>query len=188
MRDAREVIIRPVVTEASAMLQEERQTYTFIVAKDSNKIEIRSAVQELFNVTVAGVRTANYPGKVRRVGRSTGRKSGYKKALVKLIEGDSIDVYEGVFDRIREQSRLHVGQQISTVMDLGINQTLSRTIITAFTTAMAALALVLFGGEVIHDFALAMVLGVLIGTYSSIFVASALALDMAKGERVEARS
>ncbi|MBR9989187.1 MAG: 50S ribosomal protein L23 [Gemmatimonadetes bacterium] len=96
MRDVREVIIRPVVTEASAMLQEERQTYTFIVAKDSNKIEIRHAVQELFGVTVAGVRTANYPGKVRRVGRSTGRKSGYKKALVKLVEGDSIDVYEGV--------------------------------------------------------------------------------------------
>jgi large subunit ribosomal protein L23 len=96
MRDAREVIIRPVVTEASAMLQEERQTYTFIVAKDSNKIEIRSAVQELFNVTVAGVRTAKYPGKVRRVGRSTGRKSGSKKARVKLSEGDSSDVYEGV--------------------------------------------------------------------------------------------
>ena len=96
MRDAREVILRPVVTEASAMLQEERQTYTFIVAKDCNKIEIRNAVQELFNVTVADVRTANYPGKVRRVGRSTGRKSGYKKALVKLVEGDSIDVYEGV--------------------------------------------------------------------------------------------
>jgi large subunit ribosomal protein L23 len=96
MRDAREVIIRPVVTEASALLQEERQTYTFIVAKDSNKIEIRGAVQELFGVTVEDVRTANYPGKVRRVGRSTGRKSGYKKALVKLVEGDSIDVYEGV--------------------------------------------------------------------------------------------
>ena len=96
MRDAREVIVRPVVTEASAMLQEELQTYTFIVAKDSNKIEIRNAVQELFNVTVRDVRTANYPGKVRRVGRSTGRKSGYKKALVKLVEGDSIDVYEGV--------------------------------------------------------------------------------------------
>jgi large subunit ribosomal protein L23 len=96
MRDAREVIIRPVVTEASAMLQEERQTYTFIVAKDSNKIEIRNAVQQLFGVTVEDVRTANYPGKVRRVGRSTGRKPGYKKALVKLVEGDSIDVYEGV--------------------------------------------------------------------------------------------
>ena len=96
MRDAREVIIRPVVTEASAMLQEERQTYTFIVAKDSNKIEIRNAVQQLFGVTVEDVRTANYPGKIRRVGRSIGRKPGYKKALVKLAEGDSIDVYEGV--------------------------------------------------------------------------------------------
>ena len=96
MRDPRDVIIRPVVTEASAMLQEERQTYTFIVAKESNKIEIRNAVQSLFNVTVQDVRTANYPGKTRRVGKSTGRKSGYKKALVKLVEGDSIDVYEGV--------------------------------------------------------------------------------------------
>jgi large subunit ribosomal protein L23 len=96
MRDPREVIIRPIVTEASALLQEERQTYTFIVAKDSNKIEIRNAVQSLFGVNVAEVRTANYPGKVRRVGRSIGRKSGYKKALVKLVEGDSIDVYEGV--------------------------------------------------------------------------------------------
>jgi large subunit ribosomal protein L23 len=96
MRDPREVILRPVVTEASALLQEERQTYTFIVAKDSNKIEIRNAVQSLFGVSVQDVRTANYPSKVRRVGRSTGRKSGYKKALVKLVEGDSIDVYEGV--------------------------------------------------------------------------------------------
>jgi large subunit ribosomal protein L23 len=96
MRDPRDVIIRPVVTEASAMLQEDRQTYTFIVAKESNKHEIRHAVQSLFNVKVADVRTANYPGKTRRVGRSTGRKSGYKKALVKLVEGDSIDVYEGV--------------------------------------------------------------------------------------------
>ncbi|HEX6308972.1 MAG TPA: 50S ribosomal protein L23 [Longimicrobiales bacterium] len=96
MRDPRDVVIRPVVTEASAMLQEERQTYTFIVAKDSNKVEIRNAVQELFNVTVEDVRTANYPGKVRRMGRSIGRRSGYKKALVRLAEGDSIDVYEGV--------------------------------------------------------------------------------------------
>jgi large subunit ribosomal protein L23 len=96
MREPSDVIIRPVVTEASAMLQEERQTYTFIVARDANKLEIRHAVQTLFNVTVQDVRTANYPGKVRRVGRSTGRKSGYKKALVKLVEGDSIDVYEGV--------------------------------------------------------------------------------------------
>jgi large subunit ribosomal protein L23 len=96
MREPSDVIIRPVVTEASALLQEERQTYTFIVAREANKLEIRNAVQALFNVTVQDVRTANYPGKVRRVGRSIGRKSGYKKALVKLVEGDSIDVYEGV--------------------------------------------------------------------------------------------
>jgi large subunit ribosomal protein L23 len=96
MREPREVILRPVVTESSALLQEERQTYTFIVAKESNKHDIRNAVQQLFNVSVADVRTANYPGKVRRVGRSVGRKSGYKKALVRLVEGDSIDVYEGV--------------------------------------------------------------------------------------------
>jgi large subunit ribosomal protein L23 len=96
MRDPREVIVRPVVTEASAMLQEDERTYTFIVAKDANKIEIRHAVQTLFDVTVQDVRTANYPGKVRRVGRSVGRKAGYKKALVKLAEGNSIDVYEGV--------------------------------------------------------------------------------------------
>jgi large subunit ribosomal protein L23 len=96
MRDPREVIIRPVVTEASAMLQEEQRTYTFIVAKDANKVEIRHAVESLFDVGVEAVRTANYPSKVRRVGRSVGRKSGYKKAVVKLAEGDSIDVYEGV--------------------------------------------------------------------------------------------
>jgi large subunit ribosomal protein L23 len=95
MRDPRQVILRPVVTEASATLAETRQTYTFIVAKDSNKIEIRHAVQSLFGVTVEAVRTANYPGKIRRVGRSSGRRPGYKKALVKLVAGDSIDVYEG---------------------------------------------------------------------------------------------
>jgi large subunit ribosomal protein L23 len=96
MRDPRDVIIRPVVTEASAQLQEERQTYTFIVSKESNKLDIRHAVQALFGVTVEDVRTANYPSKMRRVGRSVGRKSGYKKARVRLAEGDSIDVYEGV--------------------------------------------------------------------------------------------
>jgi large subunit ribosomal protein L23 len=96
MRDAREVIVRPVVTERSALLQEDERTYTFIVSKDANKIEIRHAVQSLFQVTVTGVRTANYQGKWRRVGRSLGRRPAYKKAVVKLAEGDSIDVYEGI--------------------------------------------------------------------------------------------
>jgi large subunit ribosomal protein L23 len=95
MRDPREVIIRPVVTEASAQLQEDQRTYTFLVSKDANKVEIRYAVQQLFGVGVEDVRTANYQGKWRRVGRSVGRRAAYKKAVVKLVEGDSIDVYEG---------------------------------------------------------------------------------------------
>lgn len=95
MRDPRDVIIRPVVTEASAVLQEEQRTYTFVVSKAANKLEIRHAVQQLFGVTVADVRTANYQGKWRRVSRGVGRKPAYKKAVVKLAEGDAIDVYEG---------------------------------------------------------------------------------------------
>ena len=96
MREARQIVIRPVVTEESAMLQETDRTYTFIVAKDANKIEIKSAVQSLFDVKVEGVRTAVYRGKWRRMGRSEGRKASYKKAIVKLAEGDAIDVYEGI--------------------------------------------------------------------------------------------
>ncbi len=96
MRDPREVILRPVVTEESSMLVEEQRTYTFLVAKDSNKLEIRAAVQTLFGVKVEDVRTANYQGKWRRVGRSVGRKATFKKAVVKIAEGDAIDVYEGI--------------------------------------------------------------------------------------------
>ncbi len=96
MRDAREIILRPVVTEESAMLQADQRTYTFLVAKDANKLEIRNAVQTLFDVKVEAVRTANYQGKWRRVGRSVGRKATFKKAVVKLAEGGSIDVYEGI--------------------------------------------------------------------------------------------
>ncbi len=96
MREARQIVIRPVVTEESAMLQETDRTYTFIVAKDANKIEIKNAVQSLFDVRVEGVRTAVYRGKWRRMGRSEGRRASFKKAIVKLAEGDAIDVYEGI--------------------------------------------------------------------------------------------
>ena len=96
MRDPRDVIIRPVVTERSAQLQEDERKYTFVVVRNANKVEIRHAVEKLFGVAVEGVRTANYPGKWRRVGRSLGRRPGYKKAVVTLREGDAIDVYEGI--------------------------------------------------------------------------------------------
>lgn len=96
MRDAREVIVRPVVTEQSTRVGEDLGAYTFIVARDANKIEIRQAIEALFGVRVTAVRTANYRGKWRRVGRSVGRRPAYKKAIVKLAEGERIDVYEGI--------------------------------------------------------------------------------------------
>jgi len=96
MRDARSIVIRPVVTERSTELADSHDTYTFIVARDANKIEIRKAIETMFGVRVKDVRTMNYRGKLRRVGRSLGRRAAYKKALVKLAEGERIDVYEGV--------------------------------------------------------------------------------------------
>ncbi len=96
MRDLRDVVIRPVVTERSTLLADEANTYAFIVDPGANKIEIRRAIETLFGVRVVDVRTMNYRGKWRRVGRSVGRRAAFKKAIVKLAEGERIDVYEGV--------------------------------------------------------------------------------------------
>ncbi len=96
MRDARLVIIRPVVTERSTTLADDSGKYTFIVHRDANKIDIKNAVQSLFEVKVKAVHTANFRGKLRRVGRSEGRKAAYKKAVVTLVDGERIDVYEGI--------------------------------------------------------------------------------------------
>ena len=96
MRDPRDVVIRPVVTERSTLMADEQDAFTFIVAPDANKIEIRRAVEQLFEVKVRSVRTMNYRGKWRRVGRNYGRRPGFKKAIVKLVEGERIDVYEGI--------------------------------------------------------------------------------------------
>ena len=98
MRDPREVIVRPVVTERSMELStnESDPQYAFIVVKDANKVEIKNAVEKLFKVSVAQVNTMNYRGKARRVGRHLGKRPAYKKAIVRLADGESIDVYEGV--------------------------------------------------------------------------------------------
>jgi large subunit ribosomal protein L23 len=95
MRSPRQIIVRPVVTERSTALGEQ-DAFTFIVAEDANKIEIRRAVEELFDVKVQSVNTMRYRGKLRRVGRSSGRRASFKKAIVKLVEGERIDVYEGI--------------------------------------------------------------------------------------------
>lgn len=79
-----------------------------------------------------------------------------------------------VFDRIRENLRQRRRESLETIINNGINQVLSRTIVVSLTTLLAVVSLFLFGGEVIHDFSLALLLGILVGTYSSIFVASPL--------------
>jgi preprotein translocase subunit SecF len=91
---------------------------------------------------------------------------------VLTIAGYSLTDTVVVFDRIRENLHKSLKDPMTTIFNRSINEVLSRTIITSFTTFMAACSLFAFGGEVIHDFAFALLVGVLVGTYSSIFVAS----------------
>lgn len=95
---------------------------------------------------------------------------------VLTIAGYSLTDTVVVFDRIRENMHKNMKESLTTVFNFSINETLSRTMITALTTLFAALSLFLLGGEVIHDFAFALVVGILVGTYSSVFVASPLVL------------
>lgn len=92
------------------------------------------------------------------------------------IAGYSLTDTVVVFDRIRENLRLRVKEPVEAVMNTSINEVLSRTIITSVTVLLTSFALFFFGGEVIHDFALAMILGVIVGTYSSIFIANPVVL------------
>ncbi len=91
---------------------------------------------------------------------------------VLTIAGYSLTDTVVVFDRIRENLHKNMKESIPNIFNKSINEVLSRTIITSLTTFLAATSLFLFGGEVIHDFAFALVVGVVVGTYSSIFVAS----------------
>ena len=99
-------------------------------------------------------------------------------AALLTIAGYSINDTIVVFDRIRERSKALKKEKHSRVMDIAVNETLSRTIITAFTVFLTALALFIWGGEVLHDFSFAMLIGLIFGTYSSVYVASGLALDL----------
>ncbi len=93
-RDPRTIILAPVVTEKTARLREAKNEISFKVARDANKIEIRSAVEELFNVVVTDVRTLSVTGKLKRLGRFQGRRASWKKAIVTLKEGQSIEFFE----------------------------------------------------------------------------------------------
>ncbi|MFN2187189.1 MAG: 50S ribosomal protein L23 [Candidatus Promineifilaceae bacterium] len=94
----REIIRRPVITEKSNYLASEHNQYTFVVDSRANKFQIKEAIELAWpNVTVDKVRISNMPAKrARRWRRLTTRKPGYKKAIVTLYQGDSIDLFEGV--------------------------------------------------------------------------------------------
>lgn len=93
MRDPRDVILAPVVSEKSYDLIENFNTYTFEVEPRSHKSEIRDAIEEIFGVRVLSVNTMNRKGKVKRTGYVTGRRKNTKRALVKLAADDSIDLF-----------------------------------------------------------------------------------------------
>ena len=91
-----DVIQRPLVTEKSNIGREEENLVTLAVNPAANKHEVRRAIEELFDVQVVSVRTMRMPRKSRRVGKFVGRKPEWKKAIVRLAEGHSIEFFEGV--------------------------------------------------------------------------------------------
>ena len=90
------VIRRPLFTEKSTSMVERDNTYVFAVDRQATKRDIADAIEKLFDVTVTSVRTQNHRGKERRMGRFAGRRSSWKKAIVTLAEGESIELYENI--------------------------------------------------------------------------------------------
>lgn len=95
MREPYEILVKPLVSEKSMMMMGENK-YSFSVTKDANKIEIKQAVEKMFDVTVTGVTTRTIPGKIKKQGRYEGKRPDVKKAIVTLKAGDSIKVFEGL--------------------------------------------------------------------------------------------
>jgi large subunit ribosomal protein L23 len=88
-------VVRPVVTEKTSAAYQARGEYVFEVAPDATKPAIRAAIEKLFGVKVTGVNTMNVRGKVRRMGKTSGTRPNWKKAIVTLRAGDKIEIFEG---------------------------------------------------------------------------------------------
>ncbi len=93
-KNPRDIIRTPVVSEKSYDLIQDANTYTFVVDRRTNKTEIRQAIEAIFDVSVVGVNTINRKGKRKRTAYKIGKRSDTKRALVKLADGDSIDIFE----------------------------------------------------------------------------------------------
>ena len=94
--NAQQIIQKPLVTERSMVLRDEENKYAFRVHPRATKPEIRKAVEELFEVKVLSVTTSNVLGKTKRMGRSSGRRANWKKAIVSVAEGQKIEIYDAV--------------------------------------------------------------------------------------------
>lgn len=93
MKDPREVIIRPIITEHSYDMIEQENVYTFEVAKSANKVEIAQAIEAIFNVTVVKVNTLNVKAKPKRMRYVEGKTRTWKKAMVTVAQGDKIEIF-----------------------------------------------------------------------------------------------
>ncbi|MCD6307766.1 MAG: 50S ribosomal protein L23 [Candidatus Latescibacteria bacterium] len=96
MKSSKDIIRRPIITEKATWLKDNDNKYVFEVQKNCNKIEIKKAVEDLFKVSVTDVRTYSTHGKIRTRGRFKGRQPDWKRAIVTLGDGDSIEFFEGV--------------------------------------------------------------------------------------------
>jgi large subunit ribosomal protein L23 len=96
MKDVRSIVKRALITEKGTVLRELRNQYFFEVARDANKIEIKRAVESIFNVKVKAVQTLQIRGKVKRQGRFAGKRSDWKKAVVTLQPDQKIELFEQI--------------------------------------------------------------------------------------------
>ncbi len=92
----RKLLKRPLLSEKVVRLQETENTYAFEVPRAANKVEIRRAIEEIFEVSVKDVRTISMRGKKKRMGRWEGRRASWKKALVTLTKGQTLELFENV--------------------------------------------------------------------------------------------
>ncbi len=95
-RHAREIIIRPLLTEKLTELRERQRKLGLLVRADANKVEIKQATEQALNVKVEKVNVMNVGGKVRRIGRMAGKKPDWKKAIVTFKPGEKLEIFEGV--------------------------------------------------------------------------------------------
>jgi len=96
LKTAENIIRQAVISEKGTLLRDNENCYVFKVHPSANKIEIKKAIEKAFDVKVLNIKTINVKGKTKRLGRFEGKRSSWKKAMIKLKEGDSIDIFENV--------------------------------------------------------------------------------------------